>query len=406
MMRNIWYKNISPYFFYFHFFNFFQFATNQQKNPLNTTTMLSLRSLSKAASSSTRAATMVRKTALRNTMMIRTISTPSVPLPSPFAEGATKPRHFLTIGDLTPTELSKLVDSAIQHKKYIKAGNIPATISSSMKGKLVPLVFSKRSTRTRVSSEGAVAYLGGHPMFLGKDDIQLGVNESLYDSGRVISSMTSCIIARVGPHSDILGLAKSSTVPVINALCEMFHPLQAITDIMTIKEHFKETKGLKLAWVGDANNVLHDLAIACAKSGIDVAAATPRECPIDLDMVELIRRAGDETGSIFEVTSDPLEAVKNADILVTDTWISMGQEDEAALKLKQFDGFQITDEMAAKGGANKDWVFMHCLPRHSEEVSDEVFYSERSLVFPEAENRLYAAISVLEAFVVNKGKIE
>lgn len=218
--------------------------------------------------------------------------------------------------------------------------------------------------------------------------------------------MTSCIVARVGPHSDIQGLAKSSTVPIINALCEMFHPLQAITDIMTIKEHFKETKGLKLAWIGDANNVLHDLAIACAKSGINVSAATPSEYPIDLDIVEMVRRAGDETGAIFEVTNDPLQAVKNADILVTDTWISMGQEQESILKLKQFAGYQITNEMAAKGGANSGWVFMHCLPRHPEEVADEVFYSDRSLVFPEAENRLYAAIAALEAFVVNKGQIE
>lgn len=218
--------------------------------------------------------------------------------------------------------------------------------------------------------------------------------------------MTSCIVARVGPHSDILGLAHSSTVPIINALCEMFHPLQAITDIMTLKEAFGDLKGLKLAWVGDANNVLHDLAIACAKSGIDVCAATPSEYPIDLDVVEMIRRAGDETGAIFEVTNDPLHAVKDANVLVTDTWISMGQEEETALRLKQFDGYQITNEMAAKGGAHKDWKFMHCLPRHPEEVSDEVFYSDRSLVFPEAENRLYAAIAALEAFVVNKGKIE
>lgn len=218
--------------------------------------------------------------------------------------------------------------------------------------------------------------------------------------------MTSCIVARVGPHSDIQGLAKSSTVPVINALCEMFHPLQAITDIMTIKEHFKELKGLKLAWIGDANNVLHDLAIACAKSGIDVSAATPRDYPVDLDIVEMIRRAGDETGAIFEVTTDPLEAVRDANILVTDTWISMGQEEETGLRLKQFEGYQITNEMATKGGAKENWVFMHCLPRHPEEVSDEVFYSDRSLVFPEAENRLYAAIAALEAFVVNKGKIE
>ncbi|KAF5102917.1 hypothetical protein D0Z00_000175 [Geotrichum galactomycetum] len=320
---------------------------------------------------------------------------------------ATKaPRHLLTIDNLTSDELTKLVDRALVHKKYFKEGNVPESIATSLRGKTVPMLFSKRSTRTRVSTEGAVTYLGGHPMFLGKDDIQLGVNESLYDTSKVISSMTSCMVARVGPHSDIQGLAKGSSVPVINALCEMFHPLQAITDILTIREHFAELKGLKLAWVGDANNVLHDLAIACAKSGINVAAATPKDYPIDIDIVEMIRRAGDETGAVFEVTNDPLVAVKDAHILVTDTWISMGQEAETQLKLKQFAGYQITNDMAAKGGANPDWKFMHCLPRHKEEVDDEVFYSDRSLVFPEAENRLYAAIAVLEAFVVNGGKIE
>lgn len=318
---------------------------------------------------------------------------------------ATSPRHLLSIDSLTPSELSKLVDSAIKHKNYIKTNSVPPEVSNSLKGKTVPLIFSKRSTRTRVSTEGAVVYLGGHPMFLGKDDIQLGVNESLYDTSRVISSMTACMVARVGPHTDILGLAKPSTVPVINALCEMFHPLQAITDIVTLRETFGDLKGLKLAWVGDANNVLHDLAIAAVKSGINVTAATPAEYPVDIDVVEMIRRSGDETGAVFEVTTSPKQAVANADIVVTDTWISMGQESEKALKMKQFDGYRVTDELMSE--ANPNWKFMHCLPRHQEEVSDEVFYNEdRSLVFPEAENRLYAAIAVLEAFVVNKGNIE
>lgn len=242
-------------------------------------------------------------------------------------------------------------------------------------------------------------------MFLSKDDIQLGVNESLQDTARVISSMTSCIVARVGPHSDILGLAKYSSVPVINALCDMYHPLQAVCDITTMKEVFGELKGLKVAWVGDANNVLHDLALACAKSGISVSAATPKEYPVNPEIVVAVREAGKEFGATFELTTDPLVAVKDANILVTDTWISMGQESEKQTRLQQFTGYQITNELATKGGANKDWKFMHCLPRKPEEVDDEVFYSERSLVFPEAENRLYAAIAALEGFVVNKGQL-
>ncbi|KAL7269122.1 ornithine carbamoyltransferase [Rhizina undulata] len=316
------------------------------------------------------------------------------------------PRHFLSIADLTSGELKTLVNQASKAKHAIKAGTIPASLKGTLAGKTVPLIFSKRSTRTRVSTEAAVVYMGGHPMFLGKDDIQLGVNESLYDTGRVISSMTSCIVARVGPHSDIVALAEASSVPVINALSDAFHPLQAVTDILVIKENFPEVKGLKVAWVGDANNVLYDLAIACAKLGINVSIATPTQYPVSPDMLELARSAGDETGAVVETTHIPEEAVNNANVIVTDTWVSMGQESEKALKMKQFQGFQVTMELAERGGAHKDWKFMHCLPRKPEEVSDEVFYSDRSLVFPEAENRLYAAIAALEAFVVKKGEFE
>ncbi|KAG5361672.1 Ornithine carbamoyltransferase [Yarrowia sp. C11] len=316
------------------------------------------------------------------------------------------PRHLISIGDLSPKELTKLVERGLVLKNWIKQENKAETdkMSDLMKGKTVPLIFSKRSTRTRVSTEGAVAFLGGQPMFLGKDDIQLGVNESTYDTARVVSSMTSCMVARVGAHQEILDLSAASSVPVINALCEKYHPLQAITDMITIKETFGDAKNLKLAWVGDANNVLHDLAIAALKSGISVSAATPKEYPVSEDIVQICNDAAKESGATFTTTTDPKEAVKDADIVVTDTWISMGQESEKALKMQQFAGYQVTEELGKL--AKPTWKFMHCLPRHPEEVSDEVFYSDRSLVFPEAENRLYAAIAVLEAFVVNKGKIE
>lgn len=251
-------------------------------------------------------------------------------------------------------------------------------------------------------------------MFLGKDDIQLGVNESLYDTSVVISSMVSCMVARVGPHSDIASLAKHSTVPVINALCDTYHPLQAIADFLTIHEAFPSSQGpglgvegLKIAWIGDANNVLFDMCIGARKIGVDIAVATPKGYEIPDFMRGIIREAGkgvDKPGNVFE-TDVPAEAVKYADILVTDTWISMGQESEKEKRMKAFSGFQITTDLAKRGGAKKGWKFMHCLPRHPEEVSDEVFYSPRSLVFGEAENRLWAAISALEAFVVNEGKI-
>lgn len=265
------------------------------------------------------------------------------------------------------------------------------------------MTFSKRSTRTRVSTEAAVAAMGGHPMFLGKDDIQLGVNESLYDTSVVISSMVSCIVARVNGHSDVADLAKHSTVPVINALSDLYHPLQTIADFLTVHEAFPTSQalgkglgleGLKIAWVGDANNVLFDLAIGAQKLGVEVAVATPKGYEIPDDMRQVIHAAGrsaPKAGSLSE-TNVPEEAVKNADIIVTDTWVSMGQEEEKAKRLKEFEGFQVTKDLADRGGARQGWKFMHCLPRHPEEVSDEVFYSPKSLVFQEAENRLWAAI--------------
>lgn len=252
-------------------------------------------------------------------------------------------------------------------------------------------------------------------MFLGKDDIQLGVNESLYDTSVVLSSMTAAIVARVGPHSDVADLAKHSSVPIINALSDLYHPMQIIADFLTITEINPSTsttslglEGLKIAWIGDANNVLFDLAIGAAKLGVDIAVATPKGYEIPKEMRDIIGQAAStapKAGKLFETTV-PEEAIKDADILVTDTWVSMGQEEETVKRLKAFEGFQITSELAKRGGAKDSWSFMHCLPRHPDEVSDEVFYGPRSVVFREAENRLWSAISVLESFVVNKGKIE
>ncbi|KAF3907286.1 hypothetical protein ABW20_dc0110458 [Dactylellina cionopaga] len=318
------------------------------------------------------------------------------------------PRHFLSIADVSPSELAGLVKAAQRAKHAIQArSSAPSNLSSPLAGKTVAIMFSKRSTRTRISTEGAVVYLGGHPMFLGRDDIQLGVNESLYDTSKVISSMTSCIVARVGPHKDIADLAEASSVPVINALSDAFHPMQAIADMLTIAETYglENLPGLKVAWVGDANNVLYDLSLACAKFGINVSIATPRGYDIHPDIWKLVTQCYKGSSASIETVHEPELAVKDADIIVTDTWVSMGQEMEKAQRLKSFAGFQVTNELASKGGAKPNWKFMHCLPRKSEEVSDDVFYSSRSLVFNEAENRLYAAIATLEAFVINKGAI-
>lgn len=226
--------------------------------------------------------------------------------------------------------------------------------------------------------------------------------------------MTSAIVARVGPHSDVATLAKHSSVPVINALSDLYHPLQIIADLLTISESHPSAsatslglEGLKVAWIGDANNVLFDLAIGCVKLGIDISVATPAGYEIPQAMRDVIAAAAQtapHAGRLVETTV-PEQAAHNADILVTDTWVSMGQEAESVKRIKDFEGFQITSELAKRAGAKDKWEFMHCLPRHPEEVSDEVFYGPRSVVFREAENRLWAALSVLEAFVVKGGRI-
>ena len=335
---------------------------------------------------------------------------------SPFA-----PRHLLSIADLTPAELTTLVRRASALKTNFKSGFVPPNLINALKGKTVAMTFSKRSTRTRVSTEGAVVALGGHPMFLGRDDIQLGVNESLYDTTLVVSSMVAAWVARVNKHSEVADIARHSTVPVINALSDLYHPLQTLADILTLLEAFPASPstgksalnslgldGLKIAWVGDANNVLFDLAIAASKLGIDVSVATPKGYEIPPFMLELIRDStqGAKASSKLFTTHVPEEAVQDANVIVTDTWVSMGHEAEKAKRLQEFEGFQVTQDLAKRGWAKHDWRFMHCLPRHPEEVADEVFYGSHSLVFPEAENRLWAAIAALEAFVVNKGKID
>jgi ornithine carbamoyltransferase len=330
-----------------------------------------------------------------------------MPPTSPFA-----PRHLLSIADLTPKELTTLVLNAAEHKTLLKSGESLGRLSGALTNKTVALMFSKRSTRTRVSTESAVVAMGGHPMFLGSSDIQLGVNESLYDTSVIISSMVQAIVARVNGHADVADLAKHSSVPVINALSDAFHPLQTIADYLTIYETYPSPSaspdsglgldGLKIAWVGDANNVLYDLAIGAMKLGIHVSVATPKGYEIPDNMRQIIKRAGEgvsSPGSLSE-TNVPEEAVKDADILVTDTWVSMGQEDEKAQRMKAFEGFQITNDLAKRGGAKDGWHFMHCLPRHPEEVEDAVFYSPKSLVFQEGENRLYAAICKLSLLIL------
>lgn len=316
-------------------------------------------------------------------------------------------RHLVSIKDLSDRELEVLVEKAEIYKRIFKTQD-PNEVQknySKLLGKTVALIFSKRSTRTRISSEGAIAFFGGSPMFLGRDDIQLGVNESFYDSTKVISSMVSCIFARVNSHEDIQKLVKDSDVPIINSLCDMYHPLQAICDMLTIKESLNYTKNkLKVAWIGDANNVVNDMSIACLKLGMDFTISTPPGVEVSPIIVNAAQEISKNNGSKLVLTHDSTEAAKGAHILVTDTFVSMGEEYARAAKLKQFEGFQVNQELAKFADLN--YKFMHCLPRHKEEVTDEVFYSDHSIVFDQAENRLYAAMAAIDVFVINKGNFE
>ncbi len=298
-----------------------------------------------------------------------------------------KGRNFISLTDYSGEEINKLIELSIDLKKKMKNGEI----YTPMKGKSMAMIFQKRSTRTRVSTETGIAYLGGHPLFLSAQDIQLGKNETLRDTALVLSRFNSIILARVYEHSDIEELGKYSSVPVINALSNKNHPLQILADFMTIKEKFGKLKGLTLSWVGDGNNVLHSIMVAAPKVGINLRVATPEGYEPDEDIMQICKDEAKKNNTEFIYTHDPIEAVKNANIIVTDTWISM-HETENTEKLNKFNGFQVTMELG-KHAAN-NWVFMHCLPRKQYEVNDEVFYSDRSIVFDEAENRMYTVMAV------------
>lgn len=326
-------------------------------------------------------------------------------------------KHFISLKDFTSNQILHLVRRSLEIKHFMKNNKGPQN-ERPLQGKTLGMIFSKRSTRTRVSAEAGWAYFGGHPMFLGKEDIQLAGGEPLKDTSIVVSSMVDAILARVGAHSEIETLAQYSTVPVINALTAKFHPLQILADLMTIYELYcpdaliyngpsplPVLPNLHVAWVGDSNNILQSLLVTLPRLGISMSVATPTGYDIDDDVMEFVKNNSKFTDPELagvSFTRDPLVAVKGADMLITDTWVSMGQESEKAKRLQEFAGYQITEKMASDGGAKKDWKFLHCLPRKPEEVDDEVFYNpQRSAVFQEAENRKYTVMAVYEMLMLN-----
>lgn len=305
-------------------------------------------------------------------------------------------KHFISIHDITTEEFHALLDLAIRLKKETKAG----IAHPILKGKSLGMIFTKSSTRTRISFEVGMYQLGGHPLYLNANDMQLGRGESIYDTANVMSRFVDGIMIRTFAHQDVLDLAKYGTVPVINALTDYLHPCQAMADLMTVYEHKGKLEGLKLAYVGDGNNVAHSLLYACAKAGMHMSVATPKGYACAEEVVENAKADAKETGSRILITNDPGEAVAGADVVCTDTWTSMGQEAEKAERVKIFKDYQVNAALFAK--SKEDSVFIHCLPAYrGYEVTEDVIDGPRSIIFDEAENRLHAQKAILATLMAD-----
>jgi ornithine carbamoyltransferase len=299
-----------------------------------------------------------------------------------------KKRDFLSIAEHSPEEIASILKLAVQLKKA------PDSHSALLKGKSMALIFQKPSNRTRVSFETGICQLGGNTIYLAPDDISLGKREPTADIARTLSRYVCGIVARVFAHKDLVELSQYATVPVINALSDLSHPCQALADILTVQEKFGTLKGLKMAYIGDGNNMTNSLMQACAKVGMDISIASPKGYEPSSDHVKKAQASAHSTGARITLTRDPVEAVKGANVLYTDTWVSMGQEKETAKRLKAFKGYQIDGKLAAK--ADKDYIFMHCLPAHrGQEVSKEVIDGAHSVIFDEAENRLHIQKAIM-----------
>ncbi|RMF12950.1 MAG: ornithine carbamoyltransferase [Gammaproteobacteria bacterium] len=293
-------------------------------------------------------------------------------------------QHFLTLKDLTPGTLDYLIRRAIHLKDKHKRG-IPY---APLPQKVLGMVFEKSSTRTRVSFEAGMAQLGGHAIFLSPRDTQLGRGEPIEDSARVLSRMVDIIMIRTFEHSKLERFAEYATVPVINALTDDYHPCQLLADIQTFVEHRGSIQGKRVAWIGDGNNMCHSYMNAATQFDFELVAACPKGFEPKADIV------ADNAGHV-SVVEDPADAVKGADLVVTDVWASMGQEDEAEARLEKFRGYQVSP--ALMDHATADALFMHCLPAHrGEEVSHDMLDDPRAVVWDEAENRLHAQKALME----------
>ena len=307
-------------------------------------------------------------------------------------------KHLLAIDDVED-DFEMILKWAIEFKRLWKQGDDVAINFMPLDTLAVGSIYEKPSTRTRVSFEVGINRLGGYPLTLLKNDIQLGKSETVGDTSQVLSRFLGAMTYRCFSHSDVAELAKYADVPVLNALSDKHHPCQSAADLMTVLENFQELDNLTVAWVGDGNNVLHDLMLACAMLGIDIHYAIPEGYEPAEDIVSRAEEIAAKNDCKVIATNDPVEAVANADVVYTDVFISMGEE-HLKDKINSFDGFQVNEQLVSN--MNADWRFMHCLPAHrGDEVTDWVMDHKNSIVFDQAENRMWAQMSLL-TYLVNE----
>jgi ornithine carbamoyltransferase len=304
-----------------------------------------------------------------------------------------KGRDFLSLADFSVKELWGILEKALEVEKNLDR------FSNVLAGRFFALIFEKPSTRTRVSFEVAIRQLGGTPLTFNWIELQLGRGETVGDTAKTLERYVHGIIARVVEHKTLLELAKNTEIPVVNALSNLCHPCQALSDMLTIYKLKGKFEGLKLAWVGDGNNVCHSLLIACSKFGLDISVATPKGYEPKKEIVKKALEEAKNSGSRIELTNNPRKAVENADIIYTDTFVSMGKEAEKRKRLKVFlPRFQVTTKLFDY--AKKDCIFMHCLPaKRGEEVTDKVIDGPKSVVWFQAENRLHLQRGLLVSLI-------
>jgi len=309
-----------------------------------------------------------------------------------------KGRNLLTLAEFSREEIIKILDLADIFKEQRKKNSFKKILSN----KTLAMIFQKPSTRTRVSFDVAMNDLGGNSIALNSNEIQLSRGETIEDTAKSFSRYVDAIMVRVNNHSEVDDLAKYASIPVINGLSDIYHPTQVLADLQTIREKKGKFEGLKLAWIGDGNNVCNTLLIGCSRMGINMQVASPSNYKPNRDAYELAKKASEKTRSKIEVIDDAKEAIKDADIVVTDTFISMGSDSQRTERLKTFlPEYQVNVNLMSR--AKKDAIFMHCLPSHrGEEVTDEVIDGTKSVVWNEAENRLHSQKALLAFLLLDE----